>query len=134
LYTVDNLLDLFDKWFAVQAGSILPDTLENVKMLLNHSDFSIKNPNKARSLIHMFAMNNQINFHQDSGAGYQFIADQIIGLDSINPQVEARLSSCFNHWKKYDIKRQGLMKKELEKILSIKTLSKNVYEIVSSAL
>ena len=125
---------VLDKWFAVQAGSTLDDTLDIVKLLLKHSDFSIKNPNKVRSLIYMFAMNNQINFHQNSGAGYKFIADQIIALDSINPQLAARLSSCFNHWKKYDDQRKTLMKKEVERIASVKGLSKNVYEIVSRAL
>ena len=69
---------VLDKWFAVQAGSSLDDTLDIVKLLVKHSQFSIKNPNKVRSLIYMFAMNNQINFHQNSGAGYKFIADQII--------------------------------------------------------
>ncbi len=125
---------VLDKWFAVQAGSALPDTLDIVKSLINHPDFSMKNPNKVRSLIHMFAMNNQINFHQDDGTGYKFIADQIIALDSINPQGAARLSSCFNHWKKYDRHRKSLMGKELERIISVKKLSKNVYEIISSAL
>ncbi len=125
---------VLDKWFAVQAGSELHDTLESIKLLATHSDFSIKNPNKVRSLIHMFAMGNQINFHRKDGAGYKFIAEKIIELDSINPQIAARLSSCFNHWKKYDDQRKTLMKTELEQILSVKKLSKNVYEIVSSAL
>ncbi|MBU2631429.1 MAG: aminopeptidase N [Proteobacteria bacterium] len=125
---------VLDKWFAVQAGSTLPNTLEIVKSLTHHPDFSIKNPNKVRSLIYMFAMQNHINFHQQDGNGYRFIADQIILLDQINHNVAARLSSCFNHWKKYDAPRKALMKKELERILSIQTLSKNVYEIVSRAL
>jgi aminopeptidase N len=125
---------VLDKWFAVQAGSSLDDTLDIVKLLLKHLDFSIKNPNKVRSLIYMFAMNNQVNFHLASGAGYKFIADQIITLDSINPQLAARLSSCFNYWKKYDDQRKPLMKQEVERIASVKGLSKNVYEIVSNAL
>lgn len=125
---------VLDKWFAVQAGSTLPHTLENVKSLTGHLDFSIKNPNKVRSLIYMFALQNPINFHQKDGGGYRFIADQIILLDKINHQIAARLSSCFNLWKKYDEHRKSLMQKELERILSIQTLSKNVYEIVSRAL
>ncbi len=125
---------VLDKWFTVQAGSLLEDTLDIVKLLVTHSDFSIKNPNKVRSLIYMFAMNNQINFHRDDGTGYKFIAEKIIELDSINPQIAAKLSSCFNHWKKYDDQRKALMQTELERILSVQNLSKNVYEIVSSAL
>ncbi|MCP4672762.1 MAG: aminopeptidase N, partial [Desulfobacula sp.] len=114
---------VLDKWFAVQAGSALHDTFKSVILLATHSDFSIKNPNKVRSLIHMFAMGNQINFHRNDGAGYKFIAKKIIELDSINPQIAARLSSCFNHWKKYDDQRKSLMKTELEHILSVKKLS-----------
>lgn len=125
---------VLDKWFAVQAGSSLPDTLERVQALLTHPDFSMANPNKVRSLIYMFALQNPMNFHREDGSGYRFVADRIIALDSINPQVAARLSSCFNHWKKYDDSRKILMKKELERILAVQTLSKNVYEIVSRAL
>ena len=125
---------VLDKWFAVQAGSALDDTRDSVKQLLEHPKFSIKNPNKVRSLIYMFAMNNQINFHHIKGTGYKFTADQIIALDSINHQVAARLASCFNHWKRYDDQRRSLMKKELERTASVQTLSKNVYEIVSNAL
>ena len=125
---------VLDKWFAVQAGSTLPDTLENVTALTRHLDFFIKNPNKVRSLIYVFALQNPINFHQINGGGYGFIADQIILLDKINHQVAARLSSCFNLWKKYDEQRKALMQKELERILAVQTLSKNVYEIVSRAL
>ncbi|MBT3177855.1 MAG: aminopeptidase N [Desulfobacula sp.] len=131
-WKLDKLV--LDKWFAVQAASPLPDTLEIVKSLTGHHDFSIKNPNKVRSLIYMFAMQNPINFHQKNGAGYTFVADQIILLDQINHMVAARLSSCFNLWKKYDDHRKALMQKELERILSTQTLSKNVYEIISRAL
>ena len=125
---------VLDKWFMVQAGSGLPDTLGRVKELAGHPDFSMKNPNKVRALIHMFAMQNHANFHGMDGAGYSFIADQILLLDQINHQVAARLASCFNHWKKYDAARKALMEKGLERILTIKSLSKNVYEIVSRAL
>jgi len=116
---------VLDKWFAVQAGSGLTDSLDRVKDLVNHPDFSIKNPNKVRSLVNIFAID---------GTGYRFIADQIILLDQINHQTAARLASCFNPWKKYDDQRQTLIKSELERILNIKSISKNVYEIISRAL
>jgi aminopeptidase N len=125
---------VLDKWFMVQAGSGLADTLDRVKELAGHADFSMKNPNKVRALVHLFAMQNHIQFHGMDGAGYRFIADQIIHLDQINHQIAARLASCFNHWKKYDGVRKALMKKELERIMNINSLSKNVYEIVSRAL
>jgi len=125
---------VLDKWFAVQASSNLPDTFEKVQSLLDHPDFSIKNPNKVRSLIYMFAMQNHFHFHNRNGQGYTFIADQIIELDRVNHQVAARLATSFNHWKKYDNKRKSLMQKELERIVAVRTISKNVYEIVSRAL
>jgi len=125
---------VLDKWFMVQSGSGLADTLDRVKELIDHADFSMKNPNKVRALVHLFAMQNHVNFHSIDGAGYRFISDQIIRLDQINHQIAARLASCFNHWKKYDVGRKALMKKELERIVNIKSLSKNVYEIVSRAL
>jgi len=125
---------VLDKWFMVQAGSDLPGTLEKVSALTRHPDFSMKNPNKVRSLVYMFALQNHVNFHQADGGGYQFVTDRIVELDQINHQIAARLSGCFNHWKKYDETRKALMKKELERILAVPTLSKNVYEIVSRAL
>jgi aminopeptidase N len=125
---------VLDKWFALQAASPLTDTLEKVQSLLTHEDFTMKNPNKVRALIYMFAMHNPINFHRKDGSGYRFVANRIIALDSINQQIAARLASCFNHFKRYDGARKNLMKNELEKILAIKTCSKNVYEIVSRAL
>ena len=125
---------VLDKWFAVQAASYLDDTLERVQSLTGHGDFSMTNPNKVRSLIYMFAIQNPINFHRKDGKGYEFIADQILDLDKINPQISARLASCFNQWKKYDTGRQGLMEKALKTIIGEKGLSKNTYEIVSRAL
>lgn len=125
---------VLDKWFSVQAVSKLPDTLEQVRSLCEHEQFSITNPNKVRSLIFMFAMYNPLYFHLKNGAGYHFVTKQIIALDAINPMVAGRLSTCFNHWKRYDKERQTLMKSSLEKIMAVETLSKNVYEVVSRAL
>lgn len=125
---------VLDKWFAVQASSTLPETLMIVQELTGHTDFSLKNPNKTRSLLFMFALHNHLHFNAIDGSGYKFISKIIVKLDKINHQVAARLSSCFNHWKKYDEIRQSLIKKELEHIINIQTLSKNVYEIVSRTL
>ncbi len=125
---------VLDKWFAVQAASNLPDTLGKVESLLSHWDFSMTNPNKVRSLLYVLALQNPLNFHRSDGQSYCFIADRILELDKINPQIAARLSSCFNHWKKYDKNRQQMMNDQLEKIMAVKSLSKNVYEIVSRAL
>ena len=102
-----------DKWLAIQATSRLPGTLETVKALMTHPVFTIKNPNKVRALIGAFA-SNAVRFHDLSGAGYAFVADQVLAIDPMNPQIAARLVSAFTMWKRYDEKRQALMKKELE--------------------
>jgi aminopeptidase N len=125
---------VLDKWFSVQASSELSDTLACVKQLTHHADFSLTNPNKVRALIFMFAMYNQVHFHAQDGSGYRFVSDHVITLDSINPQVAARLATSFNHWKRYDDHRKALMKSEIERIGKVEKLSKNTYEIVSRAL
>ncbi len=125
---------VMDKWFTVQATSILRGTLRRVKALSEHQAFSYTNPNRIRSLINAFAFLNPFHFHDDSGEGYRFIREQILILDKTNPQVAARLASAFNHWKRYDDKRKEMMQKELEAIVGVTSLSNDVYEIVSRAL
>jgi aminopeptidase N len=123
-----------DKWLAVQAGSKLPDTLLRVKGLMKHEAFSMKNPNNVRALIGMFCRNNPVNFHAKDGSGYAFLADQILVLDKLNPQVAARMLGALNSWRRYDADRQALMKQALERIAAEKTLSADVYEIVTKYL
>lgn len=125
---------VLDKWFAIQAVSSCSDTIANMNKLIDHPDFSIKNPNKVRSLIGSFAMFNPVNFHQKDGKGYRFVGEQVKNLDKINPQIASRMVAAFNNRKKYDKSRNNLMKKILENIISQPDLSKNVYEIVSNAL
>ena len=125
---------VIDKWFSVQAQSSLEDTLDQVKKLTAHNDFTMTNPNKVRALIFAFALNNPMNFHRADGQGYEFTAERILALDKINQQTAARLCSCFNLWKRYDENRQAMMKKQLETMAGQKELSRNLYEIVSRAL
>ena len=125
---------VIDKWFSVQAQSCLEDTLDQVKKLTAHKDFTMANPNKVRALIFAFAMNNPMHFHKADGQGYEFVAERILALDKINHQTAARLCSCFNLWKRYDENRQAMMKKQLETMAGEKELSRNLYEIVSRAL
>jgi len=129
----DDVLVL-DKWFFIQARSNASDTLENVLALLEHEAFSIKNPNKVRSLLGGFATGNPYYFHHESGRGYILIADQILRLDALNPQVAARLLQSFSRWKRYNDKRQSLMKEQLERILNHEGLSRDCYEIASKTL
>jgi aminopeptidase N len=125
---------VMDKWLTIQATSRLPNTLETVKALTKHPVFNIKNPNKVRALIGAFAQANPVRFHDPTGAGYEFLADHVLALDLLNPQIAARLVSAFTLWKRYDEKRRGLMKARLERILGTPKLSKDVYEIVSKSL
>ena len=129
----DNPL-VMDQWFSVQAGNTQPGGLERVQHLMQHPAFTLKNPNKVRALIGAFANQNLVNFHRADGAGYGFLADQIIVLNGLNPQIASRLLAPLTRWRKYDVGRQGLMKGELERILASGELSSDVYEVVSKSL
>lgn len=124
---------VLDKWFTAQAVSSITSP-EAVELLSRHPEFSLKNPNRVRALPGAFAMQNQRNFHREDGKGYAFISNQIMELDRLNPQIAARLASAFDRRKKYDDKRNALMKKELEKISRSETISKNLYEVISRSL
>ena len=130
-WSKDDLV--LDKWFAIQATSELPDTLTHVKVLLKHSAFSIKNPNKVRALIGAFCMGNPRNFHALDGSGYQFLTEMLVSLDKINPQIAARLASPFTRWKRYDKSRQVLMRNQLEQLAKLE-LSRDLAEVVSKSL
>ncbi len=125
---------VLDKWFSVQALSRSSDTLERVVALSQHPDFSLKNPNRLRSLVGSFCAGNQVRFHTESGAGYRFLADAVTSVDAFNPQMAARLVSQFNQWKRFDEDRRALMQESLEGIAGRKDLSKDVFEIVERAL
>ncbi len=122
-----------DKWLTIQAASRLPGTLGRVKALLGHRSFTLKNPNKVRALIGAFAA-NPVRFHDSSGAGYAFLADQVLAIDPLNPQIAARLATAFTTWRRYEAKRATLLQAELERIMNQPKLSKDVYEIVSKSL
>ncbi|MGD9021883.1 MAG: aminopeptidase N, partial [Lysobacterales bacterium] len=125
---------VMDKWFSMQAIVPGSETVGTVRKLMEHPAFSIKNPNKVRALISVFAMLNPTGFHTANGAGYEFVADRVIELDGLNPQVAARLVAAFNRWKRYDAGRKALMKAALERIAEKPGLSADVAEIVNSAL
>ena len=125
---------VIDKWMSVQALSCRPDTLEQVKALMKHAAFSIENPNRVRSLVGQFVMNNQLRFHAASGEGYRFLADTVLALDKINPQVAARLAGSFETWRRFDDKRQALIRAELARIKATDGLSRNLFEIAEKTL
>ncbi len=125
---------VMDKWLAVQATSRLPGTLAEVRALLAHPAFDLRNPNKVRALISSFCHGNQVRFHAADGSGYAFCADEVIALDALNPQVAARLARAFDRWKKLDAGRQAHARAALERIAAVKGLSKDTLEVVSRAL
>jgi aminopeptidase N len=132
LWSHDELV--IDKWFALQARSSLPQTPGRVRELTHHPSFTRKNPNRVRALVGTFAQANQLRFHDASGAGYVFLADEVIALDPVNPTTAARLVQPLGSWRRHDPARQGLMRRELERVLATPDLSKNTYEMVSKSL
>ena len=123
-----------DKWFMLQATSSLPGTLDQCRALLGHPAFELKNPNRARSVISSLASANPLHFHERSGAGYAFLADQVIALDPINPSMAARFVQPLGTWRRQDPGRQALMKRALERVLAVEGLSKGTYEMASKSL
>ncbi|XP_020419362.1 puromycin-sensitive aminopeptidase isoform X1 [Prunus persica] len=122
-----------NKWFALQAMSDVPGNVENVRNLLSHPAFDLRNPNKVYSLIGGFC-GSPVNFHAKDGSGYKFLGEIVMQLDKINPQVASRMVSAFSRFRRYDETRQNLAKAQLEKILSTNGLSENVFEIASKSL
>jgi aminopeptidase N len=125
---------VLDKWFAIQARTPTEGTLDRVKRLVDHPSYDRRNPNRVYSLIGAFASGNPVQFHQAGGAGYRFLADQVLATDRLNPQIAARLLGTLGAWRRYDKDRQNLMRRELERIVAEPGLSRDVFEIVSKSL
>jgi aminopeptidase N len=122
-----------DKWFSLQAGSLHPQAIEHVKGLSQHPDFTLKNPNRVRSLYMAFAGNPHA-FHAADGEGYRIIADLIIALDPINAQTAARFVPPLGRWRRVEAGRAALMRAELERIAATPGLSRDTFEQVSRSL
>lgn len=125
---------VIDKWFTLQASSSAKDTFSTVQALMKHPAFELTNPNRVRSLIGAFSQGNQLHFHAANGQGYQLLADQVIALNTINPQVASRMVTALTQWKRFDSSRQALMKTALEKIINTPDISKDVYEVASKSI
>lgn len=124
---------VLDKWFSIQAVSELPDTLARVKTLLKHPAFSLKNPNKLRSLVGAFCQANPRNFHIANGSGYSFLGEILKTMDKINPQVAARLATPFTRSGRFDSARQALMQEQLKDLIKL-DLSRDLREVVEKSL
>lgn len=125
---------VMDLWFSIQAASGREGAVERVKALMAHSDYTLKNPNRMRSVLGAFAGQNVSGFHESTGAGYALLADTIIKLDRFNPQMAARMLGPLTRWRKYDALRRELMKAALEKIQAQAELSPDVFEVVGKSL
>ena len=122
---------VIDRWFAVQASSPFTGVAE-IQALMLHPAFSLRNPNRARSVVFQFCMNNPGNAH--GPAGYEFWADQVLALDALNPEIAARLARAFDNWARYTPALREPARHALERIVKHPTLSRNVAEIVNKAL
>ncbi|HEY8608942.1 MAG TPA: aminopeptidase N [Noviherbaspirillum sp.] len=122
-----------DKWFSLQAMSRKTDVAA-VRELMRHPAFTLKNPNRARSLVFSFCNGNPSQFHATDGSGYEFWAEQVIALNAINPQVAARLARTLDRWRKYAPALQQKMQAALKKVAATRSLSKDVLEVVTKSL
>lgn len=129
----DNGL-VMDKWFATIGSSQNAEVINLINSTFEHKSFSWQNPNRVRSLIGAFCMNNQGQFHRDDGSGYVFLTDQLIKLNDINPQIAARLITPLMAWRKIKGQRSELMKAQLERLAQLPNLAKDLLEKVELSL
>ncbi|HCG7780007.1 TPA: aminopeptidase N [Vibrio parahaemolyticus] len=125
---------VMDKWFALQGTNPAEDALEKVKATMNHEAFSLKNPNRTRSLIGSFLAANPVRFHDKSGSGYQFAGEILRQLNDSNPQVASRMIDPLLKFRKYDEARQAMIRAELKKLKAMDNLAKDLFEKVTKAL
>ena len=122
-----------DKWFAMQASNPTAGVAD-IRTLMRHPAFTLRNPNRARSLVSTFCAGNPVGFHAPDGSGYAFWAEQVIALDALNPQVASRLARAMDRWRRYAPALQAHMQAALQQVAGQATLSNDVREIVSKAL
>jgi aminopeptidase N len=127
---------VIDKWFSLQAGA--PDRggdiLPLVKQLMKHPDFSLKNPNRARSVIFSYCSGNPGALHRPDAAGYVFWSERVIELDAINPQVAARLARALDRWSKLVEPYRSAAREAIMRVAAKPDLSKDTHEVVTRAL
>lgn len=123
-----------NKWFGLQASAEHKDVIADVKVLMNHPDFTLKNPNRVRSLIAAFAMRNMIMFHDESGEGYKLLREVVQELNIINPQIASRMLTPMRQWTAFKPALRDLMHKELLTLKDTPNLSADVYEVITKTL
>jgi aminopeptidase N len=125
---------IIDKWLALQAAIPEPATLDRVRALTVHPAFSMTNPNRIRALIGSFAQINHTQFNRIDGAGYDFVADNVLALDPKNPQVAARLMGAFRSWRALEAQRRARAEATLRRVAAAPSLSRDVGDIVARTL
>ena len=125
---------VIDKWFSFQARAMRPSAVEDIRKLAQHPDFTLKNPNRARSLYGAFAMGNPVYFHATDGKGYALLTEAVKIIDPINPHVSSRLMTSIRDWKRFTPDRQVGMKAVLEQVVATPNISPNTYEIATKTL
>ncbi len=127
---------VIDKWFALQAGAPdrAGDVLPRVRQLMQHADFSLRNPNRARSLIFSYCSANPAAFHRADAAGYVYWSEHVLALDAINPQVAARLARAMDRWSRLAEPYRSAAKVAIERVAAKADLSNDVREVISRAL
>lgn len=132
--TYRNEALVMNLWLQIQASNSQPDGLQRVLALMEHAAFSMTNPNKIRSLIGAFANANLVNFHNPDGSGYRFLTEQILALNTVNPQIAARLVTPLTRWKKFPAPNGQKMREALQNIANDANLVKDLHEIVTKSL
>ena len=125
---------VIDKWFSLQATEADPRACERVADLLAHASFRWTNPNNVFALLGAFALRNPRAFHRADGDGYRLVADAILKLDAITPQVAARLATAFGAWRRHEPLRRALMHRELERLRARERISPDLADIIERSL
>jgi aminopeptidase N len=125
---------VIDKWFTIQAMAVLDDTIDRVRELFLHPEFDLRNPNRVRALLGAFCSSNPVCFHDASGDGYRLLGEYVEKLNSLNPQIAARLLSPMTRWHRFGEQAQSMMRAELRRLSDLPHLSRDVYELVSKSL
>ncbi len=125
---------VLDKWFAAQAAAPRPDALSRVTRLRAHADFELRNPNRVRALVSVFAQRNPRAFHAADGSGYAFLAEVAAAVDAQNPALAAKLLLPFESWRRFDAGRQAHSRRVLGALAASAGLSKNAREVVERTL
>jgi aminopeptidase N len=123
-------VQVMDKWFSAQSVSSLT-SVDDVKSLMKHELFTMKNPNRVRSVIGSFSQNTS-QFHCQEG--YELLSEVIVELDELNPQIAARFAGIFNHWRRFAPRYSELQEIQIQSIIDREKISKDVFEIVQSAI